>query len=909
MKRQIYIIAATVITAALTLSCTEELDDNNKGQAGKQETITFTVDDSQDWLQAEGNEALTRAEKNGYFAPKSLKVTDDKDMTCDLTLTSTVVNGIQSEKMETALTRGDITTLTSNDFGVSGYYYDGTWDAQTPNLFYNIRGSYDSGSDKWTLEENQYWPNTTSNVRFFAYAPYTATPTLTTSPIILPEPTEVTKPYIKFTVNDDIDSQTDLLAAASFPTSYHVNTAVELPFKHALTCVKFAIGSGLPEGTLLSVALTNIVKRGTYYLDCNTPYWVTSDNPTDIKSKYELGGLSMNMGSAENTSILVDNSERKSTLLLIPQTLGADSKVELYYKALNGEYHTISASLEGTTWLPGTTVTYTLSAAANYTYVLEASSVTAGHQGGEATFYVTSYRQLPNGTGKTVVPWRVIGYSTDNGATWTTEKPAGYNWVGIASTSGQGGVNPEAGLAMFAAQTGSTPESLTADQDNTAQTNAMKANGLAYNSVTGLRGSNGNRYDLSTHDLSGKPTLRNTANCYVVNAPGCYKIPLAYGNAIKNGAPNEEAYDNTKTPGMDHQGNTILHPYIYDNEYSYQLDTAKVVWQDRENLVTPSSVKLDSNKEYLVFNISKENIGQGNVLLALYDKQGTVMWSWHIWVTAIDVQETIPVVNNRRMVYDMMTINLGWCSAGGTVSKYDGRSLMVKIQQENGKTATFNLSQTAKVTFNNSTLGWNPYYQFGRKDPMLPVDLEGNRITHYPNNTWDVVNGPVDYKTGIQNPQKMYICSGYWCSSRYGNAWNVGGGMSSYPAWGYRVKKTIYDPCPVGFHVPESFAFTGFTTTGAYSNKYSEFNVSGSFNKGWFFWTDETKTKTIFFPALGWWHSDGTMQNYATGGYYFPASLPSSSNYLWFYFENSYVQPLNDGSLPSFAESIRPIKE
>lgn len=40
-------------------------------------------------------------------------------------------------------------------------------------------------------------------------------------------------------------------------------------------------------------------------------------------------------------------------------------------------------------------------------------------------------------------------------------------------------------------------------------------------------------YNLS--NSSGEETVENTANCYLVNAPGIYSLPLVYGNGIKNG--------------------------------------------------------------------------------------------------------------------------------------------------------------------------------------------------------------------------------------------------------------------------------------------------------------------------------------------------------------------------------------
>ena len=52
-------------------------------------------------------------------------------------------------------------------------------------------------------------------------------------------------------------------------------------------------------------------------------------------------------------------------------------------------------------------------------------------------------------------------------------------------------------------------------------------------------GSAANPYNLSNN--TGADAVQNTANCYVISAPGYYSIPLVYGNAIKNGATNASA--------------------------------------------------------------------------------------------------------------------------------------------------------------------------------------------------------------------------------------------------------------------------------------------------------------------------------------------------------------------------------
>ena len=48
--------------------------------------------------------------------------------------------------------------------------------------------------------------------------------------------------------------------------------------------------------------------------------------------------------------------------------------------------------------------------------------------------------------------------------------------------------------------------------------------------------------DLSLFDIYGNGIAKTTANCYVVSKPGFYKIPMVYGNALKNGTTNKSAY-------------------------------------------------------------------------------------------------------------------------------------------------------------------------------------------------------------------------------------------------------------------------------------------------------------------------------------------------------------------------------
>ena len=130
----------------------------------------------------------------------------------------------------------------------------------------------------------------------------------------------------------------------------------------------------------------------------------------------------------------------------------------------------------------------------------------------------------------------------------------------------------------------------------------------------------------------------------------------------------------------------------------------------------------------------------------------------------------------------------------------------------------------------------------------------------------------------------------------YANLWSADNNV--YTANDENVIKTIYDPSPVGFKVPPSNAFTGFTTTGNNTSTSSEINGTwDSSLKGWNFYTDSSKNKTIFFPASG-------FRDYSYGG----ALIVGSYGYCWsavpsiqYYarnlnFNSSFVNPLNNSS-------------
>lgn len=490
-----------------------------------------------------------------------------------------------------------------------------------------------------------------------------------------------------------------------------------------------------------------------------------------------------------------------------------------------------------------------------------------------------------------------------------------------------------------------------------------------------------NPQDLALYDInnlsSPRATGAKTANSYVVDRAGWYMFPLVYGNAIDcvmgdgNGW-NVGAYYDGQGDGWDSGNYNVLHrfrnylntgiqsPYVLDdvNLASSEVE-AVIVWEDasEENLFikanTVELVEMSSSAykasdgstlasvPFIRFQVDPDGIRQGNAVIAVREKEGDkrIIWSWHIWVTETDLTtltvETRASVNPAIASNQMLKVNLGWCDTKViTRYFYTPRLYYVEVTQATGNEApiVFAVSQTGDYWTVNS-ISSAPFYQYGRKDPLLPVKGElmnpVNKDSYSPAGYTLVTNnkalqyvsvsgasdGNVSY--GIQNPYIMYgrgELNG-WVASQQRNLWdmtetatNSHSYQSGAPNAGKDkiVVKTIYDPCPPGFSIPNYTAFTIFTKTGA--------NVSTSDYSGWATEDPETEDglafslntteaggERILFPWQGF-RSEGTV--YA-GPFY---QLNSKSDGDRYSVNFNLGGTMRDVS-KSNAYNVRPVKE
>ena len=885
MKKNIlnYMLFASIV-GGMTLSVASCSDDDlSSNQGGSNEALVrFSVNDVQSETIARGA-AMTRGAITPGLANKDLagqKLAAHSNRNLDVCLIETTVEGINPVKAD-ARTRANIETTIGGDFSSTGIRGVAATSILTTPEWFKAAKTKSNGElytpIRWSFA--QPW------ARFFAVYPSKDS----YSKLTINDMTSTDNaPSVDFTVEPNVRDQKDFMTACTGEVHYATQfeqPTTNLDFRHALTAIRFAVGQNLSwNKTIDKVEIRNAIMKSKYKLsNAFNGAGATWDNTGATRGTATLSGLSVNTSSNPNVTIM-GNTGDNFTFYMIPQVLTGNSVVAYVHFTDNTE---ITATLKGE-WKAGTTRTLKLSETnSTWNYVLTPTdpSAAAYDQTTTDNYGITSYRTAPDGT-QQAVAWKVVGYSVDGGTTYTTNKPA---WLtSLSKTEGDGGTAADQGTAT-----------LTKDV-----TDLLAKRNKALKDATAL-GSAGAPYDLST---KGGSVSRSTANSYLISAPGHYRIPLVYGNAIENGATNDKSYISHAPTGnsdvlynfQDHAGHNIDNPWIEktNSGANASVDGAEIVWADAANLVRPSSLSIAhvGSDAFLDFEVKESDIQSGNAVVAV-KKGGTIVWSWHLWFAPKDALDKIPVTNHQGVVYNFTKETLGWKPTQWTGTTYDqARTVKVKVEQTGSKQITvINITQNPF----NVRKGATTLYQFGRKDAFPGVatsDLKAGGITENAGDNMSIMNG-------ILNPDKFYIWGGNW-SRYYGyyNLWSADNTVTGGTNQGNDnpVVKTVYDPCPAGFKMPANNAFTGFTTTGQNSSTQSELNVDGTSdwlqwtnNFGHNFWTSSSKTATINFPASGSRAVyDGSLFGVGNG-YYWSAVPHDSSSGCYLYFFSGNVGPLN----------------
>ena len=887
--------------AALTaVSCADD-DLDNGGTDGKGALVRFSVNDVQEGAISRG--ALTRGAITPNLGNSDLaggKLTAHSNRNIDVCLIETTVEGVNPVKAD-AHTRAEIIkTSTLGDFSASGIRGTAASGILTTPEWFHAKKTKSNGE----LYSPIRWSFAQPKARFFAVYPNVESYSKMTI-----NNTDATSgsPSIDFEVNSDVTKQVDLMTACTGDVEYTTqfqHPTTNLDFRHALTGIRFAVGQNLSwNKTIDKVELRNAVMKSKYVLSKQfNGTGAAWDHSSDTRGNATLSGVSVSTSANPNVTIM-GNAGDNYTFYMIPQQL--TGYVTAYVHCTDGTEITVPLKGE---WKAGTTRTYKLSqTTSTWTYTLTPTdpSRAANYDETQSQAYgITSYREDPATHQQQAVAWKVVGYDANGDGTFTmAEKPT---WLtGLSKTEGAGGTAADQGTATL-----KKAELI----DLLKQRNDGLKNAIALGSASAP-------YDLST---KGGSVSRSTANCYVISAPGHYRIPLVYGNAIENGATNANSYTSHAATGnsnvlynfQDHAGHAIDDPWIEKTHggANASVDGAEVVWADAADLVHSPSITHVGGEGFLDFEVKASDIQSGNAVVAV-KKGGTTVWSWHLWFAPKDALDKIKVTNHQNKDYYFTKEALGWKPIQWSGSTYSSaRTVKVKVEQtvaNNGTKAYTVINITQKP--GSVKRGATTFYQFGRKDAFPGVakaDLASN--SHFTENA----GGNMSIENGIQHPDNFYTWSPSWNSApptgySYYNLWSADNTTTGFND--NHVVKTVYDPSPVGFKMPASNAFTGFTANGQDEGTR---NIDGTDNVqtyyknfGHNFWTNSSKTATIYFPASGYRNgADGLLHGELYGGWYWSAVPGNMNNGCFLHFNPNSVYPLRTDTR-GYALAAHPVSE
>ena len=313
----------------------------------------------------------------------------------------------------------------------------------------------------------------------------------------------------------------------------------------------------------------------------------------------------------------------------------------------------------------------------------------------------------------------------------------------------------------------------------------------------------------SATDLSSS----GSANCYIVSSAGLYKFKTVKGNSSES------------------VGNVA---------------SASILWETFGINLVPVPVPADLIKAfcykegYIAFK-TPDVFKEGNAVIAAKDASGTILWSWHIWLT--DQPQGQEYFNNAGT---MMDRNLGATSA--TPGELGARGLL---------------------------------YQWGRKDPFL-------------GSLWSTITWPSAVSSNSSNGTIAYATANpttFILSNDSNRDWYYTGSSSTdNTRWTTsESNKSIYDPCPVGWRVPDGGGNGVWSKACRSSSEfYYDSGIYGIDFSGKF-----GSASTIWYPCSGYLtYYDGLLYYAWEDGYFWSASPSGKYAYsLCFSGETERVTP------------------
>lgn len=273
----------------------------------------------------------------------------------------------------------------------------------------------------------------------------------------------------------------------------------------------------------------------------------------------------------------------------------------------------------------------------------------------------------------------------------------------------------------------------------------------------------------------------------------------------------------------------------------------------------------------------------GNVVVAV-KKNGIILWSWHLWITnynpdAIVLLYSQYFIPNKAKRYtasgtdavDRYTGAL-WSNTGLYKDKF--------IMDRNIGARDASLAGHGAGEYGVGAL----YYQYGRKDPFPgnAASGKGFLINIGCDNVADAVKKPMNFATNTN-----------WTDGKYNevtNTWN-----DPMISKGTKMKKSIFDPSPLGWCVPQYETWSEFNETSFTWNDFINAREYGD-------------VKALYHTSGCRNHSNGILENGGSKAYYWSNTNKDASNSYVMSFDKNTLNTCTLGNRTS-AFPVRAIQE
>ena len=243
-------------------------------------------------------------------------------------------------------------------------------------------------------------------------------------------------------------------------------------------------------------------------------------------------------------------------------------------------------------------------------------------------------------------------------------------------------------------------------------------------------------YSDHTSAITGATDLSEAdgpSNCYVISAPGAYKLPAVKGNKAD------------KPAGTVFGVQLVWESYNNDQEVTLNSVIANVDFDGPTNYVffeTPATLK------------------PGNALIAAKNSEDEIIWSWHIWIPETAFTTGTYGISSQTL----MSRNLGA------------------------------LVDTKAEAANVDARSYGLIYQWGRKDPFLGSKrLNSSSQALIAGTGKSVSSSQFTIEQSIANPTTIVGYKGDWMTPENTTLWTESGDKSIYDPCppGYRVPKRV----------------------------------------------------------------------------------------------------------------------